>query len=134
MRPDALPNTLLDAARTLAETRHGDRALTLIEPEGTETLTYRAFFERAAQYAQALERAGIGPGDLVVLVLQHGGDVLYSFWGAMLLGAVPSIMPFLTPKLDPEHYYASIRQLVALSEVKGQPFASLAEFDVIAAP
>jgi len=118
VRSDTLPPTLLDAARTLAETRGGDRALTLIEPEGSVTVTYREFFERAAQYAHALEGAGVGPGELVVLVLQHGGDVLYSFWGAMLLGAVPSIMPFLTPKLDPEHYYASIRQLVALSEVR----------------
>jgi len=66
----------------------------------------------------ALEKAGVQPHDLVVLVLQHGEDVLFGFWGAMLLGAIPSIMPFLTPKLDPDHYFDSIRKLVELSAVK----------------
>ena len=40
------------------------------------------------------------------------------FWGAMLLGAIPSILPFLTPKLDPDRYYDSVRKLVELSQVK----------------
>jgi fatty-acyl-CoA synthase len=118
VRPDALPNTLLDCARHLAQDLPDRTALTLIAPDGTQTITYREFFDQAARYARALEKAGVRPRDLVVLVLQHGGDVLYSFWGAMLLGAVPSIMPFLTPKLDPDRYYDSVRQLVALSQVK----------------
>ncbi len=118
VRSDALPNTLLDCARQLAD-RAGDRtALTLIAPDDTHTLTYREFLDHAARYARALEKAGVQPHDLVVLVLQHGEDVLFGFWGAMLLGAIPSIMPFLTPKLDPEHYYDSIHKLVALSEVR----------------
>jgi acyl-CoA synthetase (AMP-forming)/AMP-acid ligase II len=118
VRPDALPNTLLDCARQLAQDMPDRIALTLIAPDGTQAITYREFFNQAARYAHALEKAGVRPHDLVVLVLQHSADVLYSFWGAMLLGAVPSIMPFLTPKLDPERYYDSVRQLVALSQVK----------------
>jgi fatty-acyl-CoA synthase len=118
VRPDALPNTLLDCARHLAQDLPDRTALTLITPDGTQTITYCEFFDQAARYARALEKAGVHPHDLVVLVLQHSGDVLYSFWGAMLLGAVPSIMPFLTPKLDPDRYYDSVRQLVALSQVK----------------
>ncbi len=116
--PDAVPPTLLACAHHMAA-HHGDRtAITLITPDDTQTLTYRAFFEQAARYAHALETAGVQPHDLVVLVLQHGPDVLYAFWGAMLLGAIPSIFPFLTPKLDPDHYYTSVRELVALSQVK----------------
>jgi acyl-CoA synthetase (AMP-forming)/AMP-acid ligase II len=118
VRLDSLPNTLLDCARTLS-TNAADRiALTLIEPDDSRTMTYREFFDQSARYARALEKAGVQPHDLVVLVLQHGEDVLFGFWGAMLLGAIPSIMPFLTPKLDPEHYYDSVRQIVQLSEVK----------------
>ncbi len=90
--------------------------MTLITPDDTQTITYREFFDQAARYARALEKAGVQPHDLVVLVLQHGEEVLFGFWGAMLLGAIPSIMPFLTPKLDPDHYYDSIRKLVELSE------------------
>ena len=118
VRLDRQPPTLLDCARNLLADSPERTALTLILPNGTQTVSTRAFFEGAARYARALECAGVQPGDLVVLVLQHGPEVLYSFWGAMLLGAVPSIMPFLTPKLDPERYYDSVRQLVALSEVK----------------
>jgi fatty-acyl-CoA synthase len=118
VRPDALPNTLLDCARHLAQDMPDRTALTLITPDGTQAITYGEFFTQAARYARALEKVGVRPHDLVVLVLQHSEDVLFSFWGAMLLGAVPSIMPFLTPKLDPDRYYDSVRQLVELSQVK----------------
>jgi len=118
IRLNALPDTLLDCARHLPDQAADRTALTLIMPGDTRTFTYREFFEQAARYARALEEAAVKPGDLVVLVLQHGEDVLFAFWGAMLLGAVPSIMPFLTPKLDPDHYYDSIRKLVELSAVK----------------
>jgi fatty-acyl-CoA synthase len=115
---DARPNTLLDCARDLAYHAADRTALTLITPDDTQTITYGEFFDEAARYARALENTGVRPHDLVVLVLQHGEDVLYGFWGAMLLGAIPSIMPFLTPKLDPDRYYDSVRKLVELSEVK----------------
>ncbi len=118
VRLDHRPPTLIDCARSLAE-QSGDRiAIQLILPDGTSPITYRTFFDQAARYAHALDKAGVGPQDLVVLVLQHGHDVLYAFWGALLLGAIPSIFPFLTPKLDPDRYYESVRSLVALSEVK----------------
>ncbi|HML22789.1 MAG TPA: fatty acyl-AMP ligase [Aggregatilinea sp.] len=118
IRLDHRPATLIDCARELTQQSGDHTAVTLITPDGTSTLTYRAFFDQAARYAHALENAGVGPQDLVVLVLQHGVDVLHAFWGAMLLGAIPSIFPFLTPKLDPDRYYESVRALVELSEVK----------------
>lgn len=116
--PEAAPPTLVLRARDVVA-QQGDRtALTLVMPNGTQTFTTRQFFEQAARSALALEQAGVQRGDLVVLVLQHGPEVLSAFWGAMLLGAIPSIFPFLTPKLDAQRYYESVRELVALSEVK----------------
>ena len=116
--PEAAPPTLVLRARDVVA-QQGDRtALTLIMPDGLQTFTTRQFFEQAARSALALEQAGVQCGDLVVLVLQHGPEVLSAFWGAMLLGAIPSIFPFLTPKLDAQRYYESVRELVALSEVK----------------
>lgn len=118
VRLDSRPNTLLDCARILVRDAGNRTALTLITPDDTYTISYHEFFNQAARYARALEKAGVQAHDLVVLVLQHGEDVLYGFWGAMLLGAVPSIFPFLTPKLDPDRYYESVRALVELSQVK----------------
>ncbi|MCK7506389.1 MAG: hypothetical protein MZV70_21585 [Desulfobacterales bacterium] len=52
-------------------------------------------------FARTYARDGIQPGEVIVLILQHGEDLLYAFWGAILHGAIPSIMPFLTEKLSP---------------------------------
>ncbi|GAB4343456.1 MAG: hypothetical protein Kow00117_22150 [Phototrophicales bacterium] len=117
IRLDHHPNTLLDQVRYLYQ-HEGDRtAVVLVDSSGDHTVTYREFFTRAAQYAYALEQAGIQPGDLVALILQHSDAVLYSFWGAMLLGAIPSIFPFLTEKLDRNKYFDSVQQLVTHEEI-----------------
>ena len=50
-------------------------------------------------FAHTYAREGVQPGDVIVLILQHGDDLLYAFWGAILHGAIPSIMPFLTEEL-----------------------------------
>ncbi|PWB69154.1 MAG: hypothetical protein C3F07_20240 [Anaerolineales bacterium] len=66
-------------------------------------------------HARTLAREGIQSGEVVVLILQHGEDLLYAFWGAILHGAVPSIMPFLTEKLSPERYRADLSALISVT-------------------
>jgi fatty-acyl-CoA synthase len=78
-------------------------------------LTYDHLLRGASAYARTLERDGIGRGEVVVLILQHGEDLVYSFWGAMLHGAIPSIMPFLTEKLSPERYRADLASLIGVT-------------------
>lgn len=70
----------------------------------------------ANSYACAYARSGIRPGEVVVLILQHGEDLVYSFWGAILHGAIPSIMPFLTEKLSPERYRADLSALISVTQ------------------
>jgi len=54
-----------------------------------------------------------------VLAHQHGPEVLYAFWGAIAARRdFRRSSRSLTPKLDAERYYASVRDLVALSEVR----------------
>ncbi|NWG16391.1 MAG: AMP-binding protein [Chloroflexi bacterium] len=112
------PATLIEQARWLYRERAGSTAVVLVEHDGERRLTYGAFFEGAARFAGALAACGVQPGDLVVLVLQHGEMALAGFWGALLLGAVPSIFPFLSDKLDRARYFDSVRQLVAHSGVR----------------
>lgn len=82
------------------------------QPE--QVISVRDLLRGAAGYAQALRQAGIRPGEVVILILQHGEALIYSFFGTILHGAIPSIMPFLTEKLAPEQYR---RSLAALFEI-----------------
>lgn len=79
-------------------------------------LTYEQLVRGASAYARTLERAGIQPGEVTVLILQHGEDLVYAFWGAILHGAIPSIMPFLTEKLSPERYRADLSALISVTK------------------
>ncbi len=90
-----------------------------IAEDGTETeVTIAQFHQEALAYAYALRSIGIGPEDLVILVLRHSRVLLSAFWGALYLGAIPSIFPFLTEKLDPQLYMERVKLLVGYSGAK----------------
>ncbi len=78
-------------------------------------ITYDQLLRGANAYASALVREGVKPGEVVVLILQHGEDLIYAFWGTILHGAIPSIMPFLTEKLSPERYRADLTTLISVT-------------------
>ena len=79
-------------------------------------MSYRALVEGSCRYARTYSREGILPGEVVVLILQHGKDLIHSFWGAILFGAIPAIMPFLTEKLSPERYRADLSVLISITK------------------
>jgi acyl-CoA synthetase (AMP-forming)/AMP-acid ligase II len=79
-------------------------------------ITYRALVEGSYNYARAYQAAGIKPGEVTILILQHGEDLIYAFWGAILHGSIPSIMPFLTEKLSPERYHADLAALIGITK------------------
>ena len=85
-------------------------------------LTYEQLLRGASAYSRTLAREGIQPGEVTVLILQHGEDLVYSFWGAILQGAIPSIMPFLTEKLSPEQRAIHDRMVALRGHMRG-PFA-----------
>jgi acyl-CoA synthetase (AMP-forming)/AMP-acid ligase II len=78
-------------------------------------MTYGDLIHEASGYARALEQAGIGPGELVIQIQQHGMELVSAFFGAVLRGAIPSILPFLTEKLSPEIYRRSLMALINVS-------------------
>jgi len=79
-------------------------------------VTYRELIQGSAGYAETFRRNGVQPGDVVILILQQGIDLLYAYFGAVLHGAIPSIMPFLTEKLLPERYRADLASLVSVTQ------------------
>jgi acyl-CoA synthetase (AMP-forming)/AMP-acid ligase II len=80
-----------------------------------DTITYKDLYTRSADFAKALEKSDIQPGEVVVLIIDYRLDLLYSFWGAILHGAIPSILPFLTEKLNPERYLADLTSLISVT-------------------
>src|SRR5512139_983645 len=94
-----------------------DRAAVILQFAGRDDvqLTYEQLLRGAGAFAQNLAREGIQPGEVVVLILQHSQELVFSFWGSLLHGAIPSIMPFLTEKLSPERYRADLGSLISLT-------------------
>lgn len=78
-------------------------------------LSYKNLVGGSYRYARTYQREGIQPGEVVILILNHGADLVFSFWGAILYGAIPSIMPFLTEKLSPERYRADLAALLSVT-------------------
>lgn len=81
-----------------------------------QELTYRQLIVGANQYALTYAREGIQAGEVILLILQHGPDLVFSFWGAVLHGAIPAIMPFLSEKLSPERYRADLASLISITK------------------
>ena len=109
-------NSLPQRLQRLHETA-GDRpALHMLAAGAPDrTVTYRELLCGAAGYAAALQAAGIQPGETVILILQHSRALVDSFFGAILHGAIPSILPFLTEKLSPDQYRRSLGALIEIT-------------------
>ena len=90
-------------------------------------LTYRQLILGANQYALTYAREEIKPGEVVLIILQHGQDLAFSFWGAVLHGVIPAIMPFLSEKLSPERYRADLASLISIT--KPAAIITSAEFE-----
>ena len=80
-----------------------------------QPVTYRHLVEGAAIWTNTYKQQGVQPGEVVVLILQHGLELIYAYWGAILHGAIPSIMPFLTEKLQPDRYRSDLSALVGIT-------------------
>ncbi len=124
-----LKTTFPDQLKAL-HSRTPERVAVTLQFPGREDLplTYDRLLCGASAYARTLAREGIQPGEVVILILQHGEDLVYSFWGAILHGAIPSIMPFLTEKLSPERYRADLSTLISVA--KPAAIITYPEFEV----
>jgi fatty-acyl-CoA synthase len=112
MKNEILIQSILERAQQTPK----HRSLVFIHEDGAkEEVCADEFYRKMVHFAQALHTIGIQADDLVVLVLHHSPELLYAFWGAIYLGAIPSIFPFLTEKLDPVIYMEQVGTLVAHS-------------------
>jgi fatty-acyl-CoA synthase len=111
-------NSLLDAV-TLTSPDDSRQAIVYLETDQPPIIVKRADFRHEAlRYADALAKIGIQPRDLVIIAHTQNLESIYAFWGAMLAGAIPSMFPTLTEKLDPDIYMRGMAELVKLSDVR----------------
>ncbi len=67
-------------------------------------ISYHRFFRHAAGFRAAYRAAGVRAGDIVLIIHDHGPELLYAFAGAILAGAIPSILPIPSAKITAEYY------------------------------
>lgn len=110
---DTLPGQL----RHIAEAQPDRELLRIIAPKQADrVLTRQQFYDAARAAAEVMQNSGVKQGELVVMVQQDLLTLTASFFGAMLIGAVPSILPFATEKLDPKRYAESMEALLRLTQ------------------
>ncbi|MCB8980056.1 MAG: AMP-binding protein [Ardenticatenaceae bacterium] len=110
-------HTLLDA-RTFAEPNDAPAIIFVATEAEPVVVTRRELATAVSQHAAAFHALGIQPGDLVLIAHTQNLESIYAFWGALWLGAIPTLFPSLTEKLDADVYRRNMAQLIALSQVK----------------
>ncbi len=92
--------------------------LRLLDAAGqpSAVLSRRRFLEGVHGAAEQLRAAGAGPRDLVVLIQRDLLTLVTTFFGASLVGAIPSILPFATEKLDPVRYREAMAALIRVAQ------------------
>ncbi|MCB8986529.1 MAG: AMP-binding protein [Ardenticatenaceae bacterium] len=109
---------LLDA-RALTDPDDGRDAIIYVATGQPDVHVTRGEFRTAVSCtAHALRRFGIRPGDLVIIAHTQNLESIFLFWGALQAGAVPSMFPTLTEKLDPAIYLRNLAELVRFSGVR----------------
>ena len=99
------------------EEKPSQKAITFVYRNNPQhAVDYQALFCGAGAFAKALETTHIQPQEVVIIILQHSEALVYAFWGCVLRGAIPSIMPFLTEKLSPQYYRRSIQTLLEITK------------------
>lgn len=79
--------------------------------DNRQELTFSDLYERSEAYAAWYQRHGIQKSDLIVIILKHTPHLFYSYLGALLMGAVPTFMPFPSPKQRADFYWADHEKL-----------------------
>jgi acyl-CoA synthetase (AMP-forming)/AMP-acid ligase II len=74
--------------------RHGQR----------HAITARQLLDASSRAAASLGTTGVGPGDLVVLALDHTPELLFALFGAFLRGAAVTLFPYPPLQTDDDAY------------------------------
>ncbi len=77
---ESLPENLLASFKDVPERV----AIHLVGEQGDQVVTYKELIQGSYQYALSLGQVGIGQGEVVIIILQHGVDLIHAFFGSIL--------------------------------------------------
>ncbi|HMB71871.1 MAG TPA: AMP-binding protein, partial [bacterium] len=72
-------------------------------------VSYAETLERTRRFAAGYAAAGVAPGDVVLVILEHHEDLMPAFLGATWMGALPAFLPYPNPKTDPDRFLRNVR-------------------------
>ncbi len=107
------PNILVAAGWGAAPAEPEEVFAHILVGESHEVVTRRALWDEAARFANFYIAHGVEAGEIVVIMLPQGRDLLAAFLGAMVAGATPTLMPLLSAKQDPAEFWRSHETLFA---------------------
>ncbi|NMB56238.1 MAG: fatty acyl-AMP ligase [Leptolinea sp.] len=98
--------------------RHPEKISLILQQAGKDDLpvTYHDLIHGATGWAELYRSREIKPGEVIILIMQHTIELVYAYFGAILHGAIPSILPYLTEKLSPERYREDLASLIGISK------------------
>ncbi|HHB91503.1 MAG TPA: fatty acyl-AMP ligase [Anaerolineae bacterium] len=111
-------HTLLDAAVLRPDQPDASAIIFVATDAQPITITRADFQARTLAYAAGLRKLGVQAGDLVIIAHLQNLESIDAFWGALRMGAIPSMFPTLTEKLDPDIYMRNMNALVRRSGVR----------------
>jgi acyl-CoA synthetase (AMP-forming)/AMP-acid ligase II len=72
---------------------------------------YCAFWQETERWAAHFSALKLEPRSVVFIVLKHGVEQYFAYFGAMRAGLIPSFLAFATPKQNAQLYWATHREL-----------------------
>lgn len=113
------PGSLVEAFLRIAEAHPQKFFAKLLFPAGEDVeLTYGVLLQHAARYANFYKDRGVRRNQTVILILPHSPELIYSFVGAMLCGAIPSIFSFPSTKTSPDEYQKTLALLLKACDTR----------------
>ena len=109
-----IPDKLNAACYFIDQNVDAGRAQNVAIESGEQKLTYEQLLQRSNRLGNALRALGVQPEERVCLILQDSPEFLYSFFGAIKIGAVPvPLNTFLRPH-EYEYMLSDMRARVVI--------------------
>jgi fatty-acyl-CoA synthase len=108
----AAPRALNDIVTRLAAHAPDTRIFTFLHPErDPQSITAGQLHRDATQIAAMLHQHGVQREDILPLAFDHSYELVAAFWGAMYLGAVPAILPYVNREAPSQAYAEQVARL-----------------------